>query len=201
MLDNVLEQSQEFAKKIIPSRGPRARVAQPPAASRSSKFCIEPLEDRHLLAFTPIGNDFQVEVSLQTLAQPQVAVAADAHGNYVIVWETDFQNGGETLFARRFKADGTPLGDEFRVNAGSGNSGNPAVAMDDDGDFVVVWERIVASGFAEVRGRRFSNNGTPLTGDFLIHDANSREFNVNPSVAMDADGDFVVVWKTCRKTQ
>lgn len=83
----------------------------------------------------------------------------------------------------------TPQGSEFRVNAvTSGGQYRPDVAMDADGDFVIVWD---------TRGlpyaQRFDADGLPLGERILVPSATSG-YQVIPSVAMDEEGSFVVVW-------
>src|SRR5262249_55727359 len=52
-----------------------------------------------------------------TFEQAPQATAMDAHGNYVVVWSSYGQDGsGYGVYARRFDANGTPLGNEFRAN-------------------------------------------------------------------------------------
>ena len=46
------------------------------------------------------------------------AVAMDADGDFVVVWQSYGQDGsGYGVFAQRFNARGAPLGDEFQVNS------------------------------------------------------------------------------------
>jgi len=85
---------------------------------------------------------------------------------------------------------------EFQVNTRtSRNQANAAIAADENGNFVVVWSSWFVSKSNEIRGRRFVADGSPI-------DANEFEINTTqpgnqkePSVAMDAEGNFVVVWQ------
>ena len=72
----------------------------------------------------------------------QKAVAIDANGNYVVVWQSHNQDGsGWGVYAQRFDVNGNKLGGEFRVNTTTaGDQTNPAVAMDPGGDFVIAWQ-------------------------------------------------------------
>ena len=74
---------------------------------------------------------------------------------------------------------------------------SPVVAMDADGDFVVAW--FLSNGAAPsrhlIRAQRFDRAGQPVGTAFTVNDALSAPTNITvPAVAMDADGDFVVVW-------
>ena len=91
------------------------------------------------------------------------------------------------------------------IGTGDGHT-NPetpgAVAVDADGDYVVVWTALnTAAGLDQTYLRRYYATGVPkaalvgVTGDDprFAHDVQS-----NASVAMDADGDFVVTWTNYR---
>src|ERR1044071_9330022 len=69
------------------------------------------------------------------------AIAADANGNFVAVWSSKNQDGeGWGIYAQRYDAAGVAQGGEFRVNTTvSKDQVHGAVAMDDAGNFVVVW--------------------------------------------------------------
>jgi uncharacterized repeat protein (TIGR01451 family) len=90
-----------------------------------------------------------------------------------------------------------PIGPEFQVNTYTTNSQNtPSVAMDADGDFVVVW---LSSGQDSsgtgIYGQRYTASGVPQGSEFRVN-TYTTDLQLNPSVAMDADGDFVVVWQS-----
>ena len=97
----------------------------------------------------------------------------------------------------------TVVKDDFRVNddygIGGSNQGMPAVAMDHQGNFVVVWvdER---NTFWDIYGQRFDCSGNPLGGNFRVNDdrGENKSYNHNFGVAIDADGYFVVVWEDYR---
>lgn len=86
-----------------------------------------------------------------------------------------------------------PSGNEFRLNTYTdGDERTADVAVDDDGDFVVVW---IAPAYAgrEVRGRRYSSSGVPLSGEFRVDSADGN-WPTDPHVAMAGDGRFVATW-------
>lgn len=89
-----------------------------------------------------------------------------------------------------------PLTGEILVNqtvAGMQNSA--AIAMDADGDFVVVWQSEGTSddGSWDVFARRFNAVGTALSDEFRVN-VETANNQLNPAVAMDYFGNFVVVW-------
>jgi len=149
----------------------------------------------------PLGEEFRVPTVtadfVDSGANQSWGVAADDDGDLVFVWVS-----GSTVQARRFNASGAPQGASFPVNAITLAQYFPAVAMDADGDFVVVWQG-AALPFPQppndgvnygIFVQLFNADGTPRGGTFRVDD---RTISVqrSPSVAMDAEGDFTVVWE------
>lgn len=127
--------------------------------------------------------------------QAHPVVAMNETGDFVVVWRSHVADGrGGGVFARRFSADGTALGDEFRVNLSDVDVANwsPAVAMAPSGDFVVAWvaDRL---GDCDVVARQFGADGTPLTEELAIADIRGVTES-NPRIAMNSTGAFVIVW-------
>ena len=69
---------------------------------------------------TPVGGEFQVN-TYTTSAQLIPAVAADASGNFVVVWQSDGSAGSDNSFhsiqGQRYDASGNTVGSEFQVNS------------------------------------------------------------------------------------
>jgi hypothetical protein len=99
------------------------------------------------------------------------------------------------VFAQRFASSGARIAVEFQINSYTLQiQTRPAVWMDDDGDFVVVWQSDYQDGDdLGIFARRFTSAGAALAVEFQVntYTAYSQE---RPAVALDADGDFVVVW-------
>jgi|KBSSwiStaDraftv2_1062776.scaffolds.fasta_scaffold61612_3 hypothetical protein len=143
---------------------------------------------------TPLGDEFRVN-TYTTGGQLGADVAADASGNFVVVWWGDGEGESSGVFGQRFASSGAPLGSEFRVNSSTANSqASPSVAADSAGNFVVAW----SSGFAyafDVFGQRFASDGTPVGSEFRIN-THTPQSQFLPSVAVDPAGNFVVVWSS-----
>ena len=143
------------------------------------------------------GDEFQVN-TFTFSGQYHPSVAADASGNFVVVWASDYGDGsGLGIFGQRYRRNGTRIGDEFQVNTYTTfNQGYPSIASDSSGNFVVVWH---GDGQGDVGygvfGQRYDSSGNPLGGEFRVntHRINSQR---SPSVASDATGNFVVVWQS-----
>ena len=157
----------------------------------------------------PVGGEYRIN-TYTTDHQFRPLIASDARNNFVIVWTSYLQDGqGYGVYAQRYAADGTPRGGEFRVNTstadGQGSSfyfieSNHSVSMAPNGNFVVVWggydsASVPDPNLADVYGQRFDANGNPLGTEFQIN-TYTGFYQFGPSVAMNADNSFVVVWTT-----
>lgn len=77
---------------------------------------------------------------------------------------------------------------------------DPAVAMSDGGQFVVVWRSHVADGRAGgVFARRFGPDGMALDDEFKVNLSDIDVDTWTPAVAMAPSGDFVVAWVASRE--
>lgn len=139
------------------------------------------------------GGEFQVNVeTFHNQAHP--AVGVDGSGNFVIAWHS-VGNTPNGIYARRYAANGTPLGGEFAVASVGGNSVRPlAVGVADGGEFVVLWERIVSVGNWVYDGQRFDAGGAPAGAVFQINEQAHSPQNEAASVAFLPDGGFLVAW-------
>ncbi|MBI1346250.1 hypothetical protein GC163_08160 [bacterium] len=150
----------------------------------------------------PTGAEFQIN-STTTGNQgfengPGRSVAMDASGNFVVVWTSDGQDGSNLgVFAQRFTAPGSPQGSEFRVNTfTTGAQSNHAIAMDTDGDFVVVWASLGQDGDNYgIYAQRYNSQGVAQGSEFRVNSITTGAQNL-PKVAMDTDGDFVITWQS-----
>ena len=150
----------------------------------------------------PADGDEVVVNTYTTSDQSNPAVAADAAGQFVVVWRSLFQDGDQLgIFGQRFDAEGNALGGEFQANQlGIGAQTAPAVAMEPLGDFVVTWTDLPNpmagprdGDGAGIFGRRFQADGTPQGGDFQVHsyvvDDQDRS-----AVTMAPGGRFAAAW-------
>jgi hypothetical protein len=127
------------------------------------------------------------------------AATIDPQGNFVLVWQSNGQDGdGQGVFGRRFDAAGTPLGSEFQVNTyTTGYQYRPKVAHDGSGNFVVVWQSYPQTGddAGSIFGRRYDNAGNPLGGQFHVN-TYTTNWQSHPSIAMSPSGKFIVAWES-----
>jgi hypothetical protein len=87
-------------------------------------------------------------------------------------------------------------GAEFQVNTHTVNKQeNPAIAMDSAGNFIVVWNSYLQDGSSNgIFAQRFDRNCNPVGHEFQVNTTSTGN-QKEPSVAMNAEGGFVVVWQ------
>ncbi|HEY9844151.1 MAG TPA: fibronectin type III domain-containing protein, partial [Candidatus Obscuribacterales bacterium] len=144
------------------------------------------------------GAEFRVNTYTEA-RQEEPAVAMDADGAFVVTWKSRFQDGdGHGVYARRYAAGSTSGGEEIQVNVSTTSSQtSPDVAMDADGDYLIVWQSYAqedGDSYAIV-GRSFSA-GSDIGGSEFVINSYTTGTQESPAIAMDADGNFVVVWSS-----
>ncbi len=145
----------------------------------------------------PQGAEFRVNtptIGDQKTAGFGRAVAMNNDGSFVVTWAGQDANGFG-IFAKRFDANGVAQGSEFQVNTfTTGAQDEPAIAVDNNGNFLISWQSNGQDGSAlGVYARRYDASGNPLSGEFRANTfTNNNQFT--PSVAMDDSGDAIIVW-------
>ncbi len=132
-------------------------------------------------------------------------VAADAAGNFIVVWQSSQDGSYRDIFGQRYDSGGTRVGSEFQVNTyTTGDQRYPRVAVSSSGSFVVVWNSQesyymgLPGTFRDVvSARRFDSTGAPQGPEFQVAGNPGPYYYYTPqypSVAVDDAGRFVVVW-------
>ena len=201
---------------------------------------------------TATGSEFEVNAFV-TGSQSDPSIASDQYGKFIVVWQSWAQDGEFFgIFARRYDSSGNGVGSEFVVNTYTPNEQRyPDVALDNTGNFVVVWQsyyqdgdgfgifgqrynsigsrtgtefqvntytpgwqsypRIEALGFANtgffvtwqskgqdgssdgVFGRHFDSTGNPIGPEFMVNTYTPGK-QQNPRIAQSINGDTVIAW-------
>ncbi len=139
-------------------------------------------------------------LNFSSLTRAQISM--DAVGNYVIVWDEHAETYLEDdVFLKRYHWSGAPMHDQYLVHSEpNGAQSDPWVSMNDEGEYVVVWQSDAGATGSEIMGQRFAAMGD-ITG---YPDLIGGEFRVNHYVAgrqryagvgMGANG-FVTVWES-----
>lgn len=170
-----------------------------------------------------ISTTSPVEVNV-TKNGPQAfgSVAMAPDGSFVIVWSGNGVNtggrptdlpaqgalDGSGIFFRRYDAAGNPrdAGERMAnttVPTGVGQDAvqeHPTVAMDADGNFVVVWTVSETSGSLNsqrnVFMRRYTQGGVPIDLTEVQVNTSTTQVEKLATVAMNADGDMVILWSS-----
>ena len=127
----------------------------------------------------------------------------DADGDFVVAWQSYHDGSGVGVFAQHFDSIGGGVGGEFQVNTFTDDyQAYPSVAMDADGAFVVAWESQDPTGDDDQDGdgigvfaQLFDSSGLPVDGELPVNSTTADDQGT-PTAAMDADGDFVIAWKS-----
>ncbi len=145
-------------------------------------------------AGSPEGGEFQIP-STTFLGQKRPDVAVDGNGDFTVTWSS-FQDGfGYGIFGQRYDSLGMPHLGEFQTNLYAiYNQYRSSTAADDDDDFVVVWQSVLqdSSDYAII-GRRGKLSVGLQSFEFQVNTYTTGR-QETPQVAMDADGNFTVVW-------
>lgn len=142
--------------------------------------------------------------------QYAASIAATDDGGYTLTWSS---YGGsdidvwDDIFTQRFDAEGAKVGRPRQVNTFTEmDQHNSRATTLSDGNVLITWESEYAGnpnpGYPSdaVRGRIFSADGRPLTGEFLVvgeNDGMNDGIGLTDSavdVAALRDGRFVVSW-------
>ena len=90
--------------------------------------------------------------------------------------------------------------DDFLVNddlLGSATQYEPAVAIDQAGNYVAVWQDN-RNGHSAIYGQRYQDGGRKVGDNFQVSEELGYLYAHNPDIAMDEQGNFVVVWDDYR---
>ena len=165
-----------------------------------------------------VGDEIQVNTYTSgNQSEPEVAAASD--GGFVVVWDSDGQDGsGVGVFGQRFDASGNRIGEEFQVNthtSGVQFTGAPAVL--NGGMLIVPWNSDGQDGSGlGIYGQLFelpgphpafttdedttltiddelllANDSDPDTGDSISVASTSAISALGAFVSLDANGDVV----------
>jgi len=144
---------------------------------------------------SPLGGEFRVNTHT-TSNQFYPQLAADTDGQFVVVWQSENQDGdGHGIYAQRYAAWGPAYGGEFQVNTYT-TSGQafPDVAIS-PGGFVVVWASAGQDGSDDgIFGQRYDGTGVPQGAEFRVNTYTTGPQRF-PAVATDSSGNFVVIWE------
>ncbi|HMQ06166.1 MAG TPA: hypothetical protein PKC30_02640 [Saprospiraceae bacterium] len=145
-----------------------------------------------------IGMEFMVN-TYTTGNKLNPTIAMNSNGDFIIAWTSESDQDGDQdgVFAQRYNNVGALAGTEFQVNSFTeGNQRRSAVAMNDDGSFVIAWDSNGQDGSGNgVYAQRFDNMGVAVDPEFRVntYTVGNQDF---ASIAGDGSGNFIVVWQS-----
>lgn len=145
------------------------------------------------------GTGWGTAVRLVTadLLNPQVAI--DDLGNGLVAWQ---QNGGgsHNIWFSQFDIGLRRWFRALPVEISTGDAQNPQVAMNGAGDAVIVWEKVdTLQQVGSIRAKRYAQQGLLGAQDIEL-ESGPEKSHQRPSIAINGDGDIVVVWERINLT-
>ena len=155
---------------------------------------------RYNSAGDAVGAEFLVNTYTIGATSNSIAVGMDATGNFVISWAGSEQNATNGIYARRYDSAGGAVGSEFQVNTDNipNFQANPTVAMNAGGNFVISWTSFDQDGTNGIYAQRYNSAGGAVGNEFQANTTIS-SFQYNPTVAIDADGNFIISWASFKQ--
>ena len=137
---------------------------------RGQIFTTTATDDDGDLILTPqvLGGDFRIN-DYTSGSQYQPSVTTLDNGGFVVTWRDDSGHDGGSgadIRGQMFDGTGTPVGDEFMVNADRTvrDQHQPSVAGLDNGEFVVTWGDEATNSRSSELGSGFDNSGWAVFG-------------------------------------
>ena len=139
-----------------------------------------------------LGEGFLVQSPAARDGGAQGRVAMRDDGGFVVSWSARWGEGCAQIYDR----NGDPIGDAFQINYGGGVS---ALDTAPDGSIVTVWQERTGNLEGGIMFRRYGAAGKALGDAIQVDRGDGVPFS--PTMAMSADGSFVVIWSCCRDDQ
>jgi hypothetical protein len=165
-------------------------------------------DDIYIQKFGPSGNpqwgstDVKVNGDSGTAVQEYPSVAVDSNDNVIVVWQDERDGASNnSIYAQKFDTNGNKLWDssDVRVNqyTTSSNQYAPQIAIDSDGNSIVVWYE--SRGSNDIYAQKLDPNGIAQWGS---SDVRINQYTTlaqqRPAVALDSQGYAIIAWEDTR---
>jgi len=142
---------------------------------------------------TPLGPEMEIS-DTPSYAARYPDVAMDSQGQFAVSWMEDRTT--DSVRVRLFDPNGEAKGPSSKVNTISFKSLTwPSIAMNAEGTFIIAWDGDPnKASDDDIHARIFDPNATPLADESMVNTTQSGA-QVNPRVALDGQGSFMVVWE------
>jgi hypothetical protein len=145
---------------------------QQSAATGGTDIFAQPFRSNGGAPPSALGPAFQVSSSGTAFCRQTPAVAADAAGDFVVVWASNEESGGAYgIWGQLYTSSGQTNGGRFQVNTTmTVDAQAPAVAMASDGRFLVSWQANNQDGSGwGVFARAYAAGGAAASGEIAVN--------------------------------
>ena len=158
------------------------------------------MAQRYDAAGNASGTNFRVDTGGYSADRVQSPAVFDSFGGFIVVW-SGAGKSSQGVFFKQYSDDGVPFRGVTTVDSIFTNAPielkEPAVAIDDDNNFAIAWQRSDKSrASSSILAAYFTNNGESTFPIFNVHQATS-SFASQPSIAL-YDGWLFTAWSDNR---
>lgn len=140
------------------------------------------------------------EIGSVNQLKPQIVIFKT--GDFLIIWQ-DYRNGNSDIYYQLYNRYGVAQGVNVKVNNDIGSSDQvaPKIAMEDNGNFVIVWQDYrYGIKNPDIIGQRYFADGSPNGGNYRIVADGPNHGETFPSVAVNGDK-IVFTWMDNRRSK
>ena len=161
--------------------------------SHNSKNPVEP--EKSVIAGI-IKDDFRVNDEINVIAGHSVSLSMvmSTSGNFIIVSQNICTVGYSMAYGihyQRYDSLGVAQGCYTKVNDNEMEGFSPDIAMDRDGNFVIVWQGFRNDSY-DIYFQRYNASGYPRGGTVRVNTGVANF--VDPAIGMNENGTFVIAW-------
>ncbi len=155
---------------------------------------------------TPIDTLTQINTYSSGTQENSIS-RVDGEGNFVVVWESDGQDGsGMGIYGQRFDHNFNFLGSEFAITTNTtGDQFKPIVAVEPSGRFIIAWSdnnnRDGGGGSTELAGpgvsvwmREYNSTGNALGVETMVNQSITG-YQAYPVMDINASGKFLIAFE------
>lgn len=152
--------------------------------------------------FENINTDNRITLEIaDAIDATNTDIAMNGKGDFIVAWQ-DVQQEGDSkknIYFRVFDSSHKPITDKLKANDNLDESDqiNPAVGIDDQGNFIVVWQDY-RHGDADVYYQYYDATGNKVGDNQKVNDDSGSSDQYQPRIGVDANGYFVIVWEDNR---
>lgn len=148
---------------------------------------------------TALSGNFKINDDTGNTLQYWPTCNCDKNGNFIVSWVDKRYYDDYDIYAQRFLADGSPIGNNFLVNddAGYFTQLRPDINIEENGNFIIAWEDERNEDW-NIYAQRYLSDGTTIGENFKINDDTPDTDQRNASISSDLAGNFVISWQDDR---